>query len=132
MLTDKNKVRLCGNLVEDMSVRTTKNGGREYGVISLAVSDEGLKQTNTLYIKILIWNKSILQCYGEYLKEGVKVIINGSLEMRNNRLFVSVKRFNDLGVLVRPKFSEVEDLSSLSSVEELSVNELSDLSKEVE
>jgi single-strand DNA-binding protein len=82
-----NKVILIGNLGRDPEARTMQSGGKVVS-FSIATSEtwndkaSGERKEKTQWHKIAIFNERLGEVAEKYLKKGMKVYLEGSLESR--------------------------------------------------
>lgn len=81
-----NKVILVGNLGRDPEVRTMQNGGKVVN-LSIATSErwndrDGNKQERTEWHRVVIFNERLAEVAERYLRKGMKVYLEGSLQTR--------------------------------------------------
>jgi single-strand DNA-binding protein len=87
MASSVNKVILIGNLGKDPDVRRTQDG-RPIVNLSVATSDTwrdkatGERREKTEWHRVVIFNEGLCRVAEQYLKKGMKVYLEGSLQTR--------------------------------------------------
>jgi single-strand DNA-binding protein len=87
MASSVNKVILIGNLGKDPEVRRTQDG-RPIVNLSVATSDTwrdkatGERREKTEWHRVVIFNEGLCRVAEQYLKKGMKVYLEGSLQTR--------------------------------------------------
>lgn len=82
-----NRVDLIGNLGADPELRVMTNG-KEVANFSLAITEKwadkstGERKEKTEWVRIVIFNESLVRVASEYLKKGSKVFVSGQLQTR--------------------------------------------------